>query len=226
MNRPATLLVLLLAGLLAGCGGGSRPTGIRAAETPADDVAEYQPRWRSHTVDSTQYRKVFLAGTIDMGRSSDWQAALVARFRDSIGGRWLFFNPRRREFHASPAEMEYQVAWELAHLEAADLIVMNLLGDSRSPLLFVLVACLVNVAGDLLLVAGLGMDAAVVHSGFAYLKGFAPETIMTVELFSMVGYFNGRPRRPVLCRHIVASAPSLCSARIFFHKIPPIGNRC
>ena len=93
MNRPATLLVLLLAGLLAGCGGGSRPTGIRAAETPADDVAEYQPRWRSHTV-----------------------------------------NPRRREFHASPAEMEYQVAWELAHLEAADLIVMNLLGDSRSPI--------------------------------------------------------------------------------------------
>ena len=34
------------------------------------------------------------------------------------------------------------------------------LGDSRSPLLFVLVACLVNIAGDLILVAGLGMDAA------------------------------------------------------------------
>lgn len=34
------------------------------------------------------------------------------------------------------------------------------LGDSRSPLLFVLVACIVNIAGDLLLVAGLGMDAA------------------------------------------------------------------
>ena len=100
------------------------------------------------------------------------------------------------------------------------------LGDSRSPLLFVLVACLVNVAGDLLLVAGLGMDAAVVRSGFAYLKGFAPETIMTVVLFSMVGYFNGRTRRPVFCRDIVASAPSLCSARIFFHKIPPIGNCC
>ena len=28
------------------------------------------------------------------------------------------------------------------------------LGDSRSPLLFVLVACLVNIAGDLILVAG------------------------------------------------------------------------
>ena len=101
------------------------------------------------------------------------------------------------------------------------------LGDSRSPLLFVLVACLVNVAGDLLLVARLGMDAAVVRSGFAYLKGFAPETIMTVVLFSMVGYFNGSGRRSVLCRDIVASAPRLCSAaRIFFHKIPPIGNCC
>ena len=34
------------------------------------------------------------------------------------------------------------------------------LGDSKSPLLFVLVACVVNIAGDLALVAGLGMDAA------------------------------------------------------------------
>ena len=34
------------------------------------------------------------------------------------------------------------------------------LGDSRSPLLFVLVACVVNIFGDLLLVAGLHMDAA------------------------------------------------------------------
>lgn len=34
------------------------------------------------------------------------------------------------------------------------------LGDSKSPLLFVLVACIVNIAGDLILVAGFGMDAA------------------------------------------------------------------
>ena len=34
------------------------------------------------------------------------------------------------------------------------------LGDSRSPLLFVLVACIANVFGDLFLVAGLHMDAA------------------------------------------------------------------
>ena len=100
------------------------------------------------------------------------------------------------------------------------------LGDSRSPLIFVLVACIVNIAGDLLLVAVFGMDAAgaaiatvaaqavsvvfalvmlkgdvlagifspdaeVVQKGFEYLKGFAPETILTAILFSMVGYFNG-----------------------------------
>ena len=34
------------------------------------------------------------------------------------------------------------------------------LGDSKSPLLFVLVACIVNIFGDLILVAGLHMDAA------------------------------------------------------------------
>ncbi len=34
-------------------------------------------------------------------------------------------------------------------------------------------------------------DAAVIQNGFDYLKGFAPETIVTAILFSMVGYFNG-----------------------------------
>lgn len=44
--------------------------------------------------------------------------------------------------------------------------------------------------GDVL--AGLfSTDAEVVRRGFEYLRGFAPETIVTVVLFSMVGYFNG-----------------------------------
>ena len=34
-------------------------------------------------------------------------------------------------------------------------------------------------------------DAAVIQNGFAYLKGFAPETLVTAILFSIVGYFNG-----------------------------------
>lgn len=34
-------------------------------------------------------------------------------------------------------------------------------------------------------------DAAVIQRGTEYLKGFAPETIVTAVLFSMVGFFNG-----------------------------------
>lgn len=37
-------------------------------------------------------------------------------------------------------------------------------------------------------------DAAVVQRGFEYLKGFAPESIVTAVLFSMVGYFNGHDK--------------------------------
>ena len=37
-------------------------------------------------------------------------------------------------------------------------------------------------------------DAAVIANGYAYLKGFAPETIATAILFSMVGYFNGNDK--------------------------------
>ena len=38
---------------------------------------------------------------------------------------------------------------------------------------------------------GLAFGCAVFANAFAYLKGFAPETIATAVLFSMVGYFNG-----------------------------------
>lgn len=37
-------------------------------------------------------------------------------------------------------------------------------------------------------------DAIVVQKGYEYLKGFAPETIVTAVLFSMIGYFNGHDR--------------------------------
>ncbi len=34
-------------------------------------------------------------------------------------------------------------------------------------------------------------DAGVIQKGFDYLKGVAPETLVTAVLFSMIGYFNG-----------------------------------
>ena len=49
---------------------------------------------------------------------------------------------------------------------------------------------LVLFKGDVLCSA-FSTDAAVIQNGFAYLKGFAPETLVTAILFSMIGYFNG-----------------------------------
>lgn len=37
-------------------------------------------------------------------------------------------------------------------------------------------------------------DAAVIQKGYEYLIGFAPETILTAVMFSMVGYFNGHDK--------------------------------
>ena len=53
-----------------------------------------------------------------------------------------------------------------------------------------LVFILILLKGDVL--AGFfSADAGVIQKGFDYLKGFAPETLVTAVLFSMIGYFNG-----------------------------------
>ena len=54
----------------------------------------------------------------------------------------------------------------------------------------VIVFCLVMFKGDNL--TGIfTTEQGVIHQGYAYLKGFALETIVTAVLFSMIGYFNG-----------------------------------
>ena len=62
------------------------------------------------------------------------------------------------------------------------------LGDSKSPLLFVAVACVVNIAGDLILVAGLHLDAA----------GAAIATV-TAQAVSVVFalFFTGKKRTSI-----------------------------
>ena len=47
------------------------------------------------------------------------------------------------------------------------------LGDSKSPLLFVLVACIINIVGDLVLVAGLHMDASGAAIATVMAQGFS-----------------------------------------------------
>ncbi len=80
------------------------------------------------------FTKIFLAGTIDMGNSRDWQMEVFDRF-SRMDGRYILYNPRQENWDASrPGEMDYQVRWELDHLEDADLIIMYILGTSKSPI--------------------------------------------------------------------------------------------
>lgn len=63
------------------------------------------------------------------------------------------------------------------------------IGVSIGVVVFVLI-----LARGGLLTACFSTDAAVIQKGYEYLKGFAPETILTAILFSMVGYFNGNDK--------------------------------
>ena len=84
--------------------------------------------------DMTGFKKIFLAGTIDMGNSRDWQKELHEEFK-ALEGRYILFNPRQENWDPSrPGEMDYQVRWELSHLEAADMIIMYIIGSSKSPI--------------------------------------------------------------------------------------------
>lgn len=57
----------------------------------------------------------------------------------------------------------------------------------------VFVFCLVLFKGNLL--TGIfTTEQGVINQGYAYLKGFALETIVTAILFSMIGYFNGHDK--------------------------------
>jgi hypothetical protein len=81
---------------------------------------------------------VFLAGTIDMGDSPDWQADMARQLGYMPG--LVLLNPRRDDWDASweqrkeHPEFRGQVTWELDNLAGADLIVMALLPGSDSPI--------------------------------------------------------------------------------------------
>lgn len=80
--------------------------------------------------------KVFLAGSIDMGGSADWQAQVA---RELAGEGVVLLNPRREDWNpawkpvAEEPEFRRQVEWELAALQRADVIAMYLAPGSQAP---------------------------------------------------------------------------------------------
>lgn len=125
----ATVKISVALMLLSGCQTTNAPAAL------GDETLEIQPRMEEPSeeeIRSGYYVTIFLAGTIDMGNSENWQAALVETFSSSEG-RYILYNPRRDTFTSTPEEMEYQVNWELDHLEKSQIIIMNILGSSNSP---------------------------------------------------------------------------------------------
>ena len=83
------------------------------------------------------FKSIFLAGSIEMGKAEDWQKTL---------GEWLLmrnfnvFNPRRKDWDSSWTQtyenpnFSQQVKWELNALDKADWIIMYLDPNTQSPI--------------------------------------------------------------------------------------------
>ena len=81
--------------------------------------------------------KVFLAGSIEMGKAVEWQKYIIEHLKDEP---IIFLNPRRNDWDASweqkktNVKFTEQVTWELTALEAADVILMYFDPKTKSPI--------------------------------------------------------------------------------------------
>lgn len=96
----------------------------------------FQPPFNITSRDRNK-ESIFLAGTIDNNNSADWQKHAIKVLGDE---NWNIFNPRRSDWDSSwtpefeNAQFNQQVKWELNALEKADIILINFLADSVSPI--------------------------------------------------------------------------------------------
>ena len=85
---------------------------------------------------------VFLAGTIDMGDSYNWQEEVIDYIKGEYeqDGRTIYvYNPRRKDWDSSwrpsldDPEFYQQVRWELDCMDKSTFVVFNFLENSKSP---------------------------------------------------------------------------------------------
>jgi len=82
-------------------------------------------------------KSIFLAGSIEMGLAEDWQEKTAEIFKDYD---LTFLNPRRDNWDSNlpqekmNKEFSYQVNWEMDNLNECDIIFMNILPDTKSPI--------------------------------------------------------------------------------------------
>lgn len=95
-----------------------------------------KPDYKDQSYDPA-IKSVFLAGSIEMGVAEEWQSKLENVLADQ---EITIFNPRRDDWDSTwnqretHSEFNYQVNWELNHLQKADLIFMYFAGNTKSPI--------------------------------------------------------------------------------------------
>jgi len=92
---------------------------------------------QKETQEDLKLPTIFLAGSIEMGNAEGWQARVEEELSEMSV---TVFNPRRDDWDSSwiqretNPEFNYQVNWELDHLELADIIFIYFSGDTMSPI--------------------------------------------------------------------------------------------
>lgn len=91
-----------------------------------------------HAIPANDTRpKVFLGGSIEMGKAENWQAELEVKLSKH---NVLLLNPRRDDWDSSwqqlstDTNLRTQVEWELDALESADYIIMYFAPNTMSPI--------------------------------------------------------------------------------------------
>lgn len=128
------------------------PDGVYSGNEYANEYWTKEYNKDSSVLDNDKYFKIFLAGTIDNGKSEDWQKEiynelfirlepLTITYGENYvtpSGKYdiIIYNPRRKVCNedASQEYVEKQIKWEQDKLEKADLIIMVFQDNSKSPI--------------------------------------------------------------------------------------------
>lgn len=82
-------------------------------------------------------KKLFLAGSIEMGTAREWQKEVIEELKDT---EWVILNPRRDSWDNSwrqeieNRQFREQVEWELEGQEGANVILMHFVRNAKSPI--------------------------------------------------------------------------------------------
>lgn len=105
---------------------------------------DHKQTYNKEIITSDPEIRLFLAGSIEMGKAKNWQADIAKQLTDTVNQELaaahkglmptlIFYNPRRTENFTPEMEVK-QIEWEQERLEKADYIFMYIQADTKSPI--------------------------------------------------------------------------------------------